>query len=160
FDFVQRRLVVEGAVAAVAVERAVAATGMRGRPLPRASAAERPWWARHGRLLLPILSGASLAFSLLGDHFRGAVGGAGAFAVAAVVAGGWHVFPRAWRAAMGRALDMNFLMSIAAIGALSIREWEEAASVMFLFSVAQLLEARSMDRARNAIRALMDLSPV
>lgn len=160
FDFVQRRLVVEGAVAAVAVERAVAATGMRARPLQRASAPERSWWERHGRLLLSILSGASLALSLIGEHFLGSEVVAGAFAVAAVVAGGWHVFPRAWRAAMGRALDMNFLMSIAAIGALSIREWEEAASVMFLFSVAQLLEARSMDRARNAIRALMDLSPV
>jgi cation transport ATPase len=33
------------------------------------------------------------------------------------VAGGWHIAPRGLRAAMNRALDMNFLMSVAAVGA-------------------------------------------
>jgi Cd2+/Zn2+-exporting ATPase len=42
---------------------------------------------------------------------------------------------------------------------LLIGEYEEAATALFLFAVAQLLEARSMDRARHAIRSLMDLSP-
>ena len=40
-----------------------------------------------------------------------------------------------------------------------IGEWSEGATVTFLFAFAQILEARSMDRARNAIRALMDLTP-
>ena len=75
-----------------------------------------------------------------------------------IVAGGWVVFPRALRAAINRALDMNVLMSVAAIGAAVIGQWGEAASAMFLFAVAQLLEARAMDRARNAIGALMELS--
>ncbi|MQA89811.1 MAG: hypothetical protein GEU90_06200 [Gemmatimonas sp.] len=66
-----------------------------------------------------------------------------------------------WRShtSLSQPLDMNFLMSLATVGALLIGEWEEAASVMFLFAVAQLLESCSMDRARNAIKALMDLSP-
>src|SRR5680860_52279 len=50
-------------------------------------------------------------------------------------------------------------MSIAAVGAVLIGEYAEGASAMFLFAIAQLLEARSMDRARGAIRGLMDLSP-
>jgi cation transport ATPase len=50
-------------------------------------------------------------------------------------------------------------MSTAAVGAALIGELAEAGSAMFLFSLAQLLEARSMDRARNAIRGLLDLSP-
>ncbi len=54
---------------------------------------------------------------------------------------------------------MNFLMTVAAIGAAAIGEWGEGASAMFLFAVAQLLESYSMDRACNAIKALMDLSP-
>src|SRR5690606_39125376 len=58
-----------------------------------------------------------------------------------------------------RALDMNFLMSVAALGGLAIGEHLEAATAMVLFAFAQLLESRSMDRARNAIRGLMDLSP-
>ncbi len=40
-----------------------------------------------------------------------------------------------------------------------IGQWPEAAMVMFLFNVAELIEARSLDRARNAIRGLLDLAP-
>ena len=48
-------------------------------------------------------------------------------------------------------------MSIAVTGAVLIGQWPEAAMVMFLFNVAELIEARSLDRARNAIRGLLDL---
>ncbi len=54
---------------------------------------------------------------------------------------------------------MNSLMLLAAVGASVIGEWAEGASVLFLFSLAQVLETYSMDRARNAIKTLMDLSP-
>ena len=50
-------------------------------------------------------------------------------------------------------------MTVAVIGAVAIGEWSEAATVIFLFAVAQYLESRSMDRARHAVRALMDLTP-
>jgi Cd2+/Zn2+-exporting ATPase len=56
-------------------------------------------------------------------------------------------------------LDINVLMVIAVIGAVILREWTEASSVVFLFALAQMLETRAMDRARGAIRALMELSP-
>jgi Zn2+/Cd2+-exporting ATPase len=56
-------------------------------------------------------------------------------------------------------LDINTLMVVAVIGAMALGEWTEAASVVFLFALAQLLESRAMDRARGAIRALMDLAP-
>jgi Zn2+/Cd2+-exporting ATPase len=56
-------------------------------------------------------------------------------------------------------LDINVLMLVAVVGAIAIGEWSEGATVTFLFAFAQILEARSMDRARNAIRALMDLAP-
>src|SRR6185436_12383495 len=44
-------------------------------------------------------------------------------------------------------------------GAAVLGDWAEAATVVFLFGLAQALEARTLDRARNAIRALMDLTP-
>ncbi len=56
-------------------------------------------------------------------------------------------------------LDINVLMMIAVMGAVALGEYSEAASVIFLFAVAESLEARTLDRARNAIRALMDLTP-
>ena len=57
------------------------------------------------------------------------------------------------------ALDINVLMLVAVAGAAILGEWGEAASVVFLFALAQLLEARAMDRARGAIRGLMELAP-
>lgn len=57
------------------------------------------------------------------------------------------------------ALNINFLMTIAVIGACAIGEWPEAAVVVFLFAVAELIEAYSLERASNAVRALMEMSP-
>ena len=58
-----------------------------------------------------------------------------------------------------RHLDIHVLMVVAVVGALTLGEWTEAASVVFLFAVAQLLEAGAMERARGAIRGLMQLAP-
>jgi Cd2+/Zn2+-exporting ATPase len=84
---------------------------------------------------------------------------AAALFTAAAVAGG--VFParRAVTAIRTRTLDINTLMVVAVAGALVLGERLEAAAVVFLFAVAQWLELRTMERARQAIRALVDLSP-
>ncbi|HEY6210774.1 MAG TPA: cation-translocating P-type ATPase [Vicinamibacterales bacterium] len=66
---------------------------------------------------------------------------------------------RAWSAMRVGALDINVLMIIAAAGASALGQWSEAATVVFLFALAQTLEARTLDRARSAIRALMELTP-
>jgi Cd2+/Zn2+-exporting ATPase len=66
---------------------------------------------------------------------------------------------RAWSAAKRRVLDINVLMVIAVLGAGALGEWFEAASVVWLFGVAQELEWLSMERARRAIRSLMSLAP-
>ena len=79
--------------------------------------------------------------------------------IAAAVAGGFFPARRAAAAIRSRTLDINTLMIVAVAGALVLGEWLEAASVMFLFAVAQWLELRTMERARQAIRALFDLSP-
>ncbi len=79
--------------------------------------------------------------------------------IAAAVAGGWFVVPKALAAARRLRPDMNLLMMVAVLGAAAIGEWFEAATVTFLFSLALLLESWSVGRARRAIRALMDLSP-
>ncbi len=66
---------------------------------------------------------------------------------------------RAWSSLRKRALDINLLMVIAVIGAAFLGEWMEAATVVWLFGLAQWLEVRSLERARRAIRSLMTLAP-
>ncbi len=79
--------------------------------------------------------------------------------IAATIVG--SVFPaqRAWQSIRRGALDINVLMVVAVIGALAIRQFEEAAMVVSLFAAAQWLEAQSLDRARKAIGRLLDLAP-
>jgi len=67
---------------------------------------------------------------------------------------------KAWSSMRVGSLDINVLMLIAATGAVALGQWSEAATVVFLFGLAQALEVRTLDRARRAIRALMDLTPV
>jgi Zn2+/Cd2+-exporting ATPase len=63
------------------------------------------------------------------------------------------------RAIRARSLDIDVLMLIAVGGAIALGEWLEAAAVVWLFAVAHWLEARSLHRARRAIRSLMTLAP-
>ncbi len=59
----------------------------------------------------------------------------------------------------GQGLDMNVLMTMAAIGAYFIGEYGEAATVIVLFSLGEALEGFTMQRARDSIRSLMLLAP-
>ncbi len=80
-------------------------------------------------------------------------------AVAAIAASGLGVYKKGWIALKNRNLNINALMSIAVTGAVLIGQWPEAAMVMVLFALAELIEARSLDRARNAIQGLVALTP-
>ena len=119
--------------------------------------AQQRWWqSRKGKQVVGvgILMGVAYALSLLFPDY-----GMWAFAVAIIVG----VFPfvrKALALAMtGTPFSIEMLMSVAAIGALIIGEPEEAAAVVFLFSVGELLESVAADRARAGIRALASLVP-
>ena len=119
-------------------------------------------WLRTGRRrdLLTVLSGLAVLTAFLLEMADLPVVISHALYGLAIVLGGYYV-ARSGLAALRttRSLDMNFLMTVAAVGAIAIGEWEEGALVMFLFSLGNTLESYTMDRARNAIRSLMDLSP-
>jgi Zn2+/Cd2+-exporting ATPase len=84
---------------------------------------------------------------------------AAALALVAVLACGVTTYKKGWIAIRNGNLNINALMSIAVTGALFLGQWPEAAMVMVLFTIAELIEAKSLDRARNAIRGLMQLTP-
>lgn len=80
------------------------------------------------------------------------------FAIAVVV-GGWSNFKRAAFSIARLEFNMAVLMSVAVIGAVLIRAWDEAAVVAFLYSASDVLTAWSVGRARGSIRALLDAAP-
>lgn len=79
--------------------------------------------------------------------------------LAAVVIGGWRIGLKAFTALRNRSLDMNFLMTIAVLGAVALGQYAEASAVIVLFALSLLLESMSIERARRAIESLMQLSP-
>ena len=158
FDLVGRKLTVEGAITVGEIQRAVKEIGMTARAEGQATV-PLTFWERRGRLTVAALSGVLLTAGLVVSWTGGPSNAEVALLALSAISGGWFIAPRGLRAARSGALDMNFLMTLATVGAAAIGEWSEGASVMFLFAVAQLLETYSMDRARNAIKALMDLSP-
>ena len=159
-DLVGQRLRVRydaAKLSTTAIVEAVAQTGMRAWlehevPVGHTAAATT-------RQALVVASGAALAAGLLFEFFDAQLPLARGCYLLSILTGGIYTARRAWAATRVMSLDINVLMLVAVIGAIVIGEWSEGATVTFLFAFAQILEARSMDRARNAIRALMDLTP-
>lgn len=118
----------------------------------------KPLW-RDPKVILTTLSGFCLtvgfASGVIGVPERIVV----AFLIASMLSGGSLVFKSAFYSLKSFSLDMNVLMSIAAIGAVAIGEWFEGATVVFLFSLGNILQAYSMEKTRTSIRKLMELSP-
>ncbi|WP_395745521.1 heavy metal translocating P-type ATPase [Prosthecobacter sp.] len=75
------------------------------------------------------------------------------------LAGALLVVPAAWQSLRKGRLDMNLLMTVAVTGAWIIGEGNEAAAVVFLFALSELLESWSVGRARRAIASLLKLTP-
>jgi len=172
FDILNRRLMVHSngeTVAPSVIMEAVAGTGMRAEQWTedkdQANATGSSAWSRSlvwtslsgSFLAVALLLRATLAWQLLSGFTVEAV--ERSFLAAAILCGLRLVGPKAIRAARRLRPDMNLLMSIAVIGAIFIGEYLEAASVAFLFALAEALEAWSIRRAHKAISALMDLSP-
>jgi Cd2+/Zn2+-exporting ATPase len=139
------------------IAEAVAQTGMRAwleheEPAPAAASAA-------SRLYLLVCSGVAFALGVIASVVQLPASLLWIPFTVSIALGGVFTARRAATSIRSGHLDINVLMVIAVAGAMALGEWTEAASVVFLFALAQLLEARAMDRARGAIRALMDLAP-
>ncbi len=181
FDLLRGRMTVHGDPALVRPEqlvRAVARTGMQAHPWSSGTARADPtseglergrvWTVAAGALLLAC--GTATHVWLHGDLADALFGRAPGsvhrmpwisllFYLASILAGCRFILPKAWHALRRLRPDMNLLMVIAVIGAASIDQWFEAATVAVLFAVANLLEQWSVVRARRAVGALLELAP-
>ena len=111
------------------------------------------------RVILVITSGALLGIGLLLQWIKLIDSIADVLFFCSILSGGILVFPKAYSSIKRKSLDMNVLMTIAITGAVLIKEFSEASAVVFLFSLSELLESLSVQRARNAIQALLKITP-
>ncbi|SDA66566.1 Cd2+/Zn2+-exporting ATPase [Pseudomonas sp. NFACC15-1] len=141
--------------------QAIESLGMQADPLVPGQKPEtndlpapaKPWWP------LALSGVTALGAELI--HFTNAAPNwvVALVALVSILSGGLGTYKKGWIALKNRNLNINALMSIAVTGAVLIGQWPEAAMVMFLFTVAELIEAKSLDRARNAISGLMQMAP-
>lgn len=82
-----------------------------------------------------------------------------AVATVSIFLAGFDVYVKGLAALRRRNLNINVLMAVAVTGAFAIGQWPEAAMVMALYSIAEAIEARALDRARNAIKGLIEMAP-
>lgn len=153
-----------GAIVA-AVERAGYSAAPAERPVAGtpgdggAAGGGRGFFWRNQKAILTTSSGLFIVAAYLASY-----AGAGAWAVrglflSGMVLGGYHVARAGFFALLGRSLDMNFLMTVAAVGAAAIGQWNEGAAAVFLFSLGNTLQAYAFDRTRRSIRSLIELAP-
>ena len=141
------------------IVEAIKSLGMQADPLESSSddapapVAKKHWWP------LAVAGVGALAAEVL--HFTDAAPSwvIALVALISILSGGLTTYKKGWIALKNLNLNINALMSIAVTGAVLIGQWPEAAMVMFLFTVAELIEAKSLDRARNAIGGLMQMAP-
>ena len=166
FNLLQRRLILSHAPATLpAVLAALRALGFEAIPEradalgsapAAASAITKSKW--------PLMAVSGIA-ATLAEAVHWAWAGSGAYGMVialslmAVLSGGLQTYKKGWIALKNRNLNINALMAVAVTGAMAIGQWPEAAMVMFLFALAELIETLSLDRARNAIHQLMAMAP-
>ena len=134
------------------------ACGCEHKPAAEVEELDRPWW-KDPELLLPIFSGVALCIGL-------ALGWSGLETPATVLfwvgllLGAYTFAPGAIRNLVTkRKLGIGLLMTISAVGAVILGYVGEAAALAFLYSIAEALEDKAMDRAQSGLRALLKLVP-
>lgn len=117
------------------------------------------FWLSNRRSQSVVLAGIGLFLGLLSQYLALPVLITRAFYGIGIVVAGYPIARAGLLELRLRRADMNLLMTISVIGAVILGDWFEAALVVFLFSLGTTLQVFTFGRTRNAIRALMDLTP-
>nr|WP_329603118.1 heavy metal translocating P-type ATPase [Undibacterium baiyunense] len=165
FNLLERKLTVEHRLAdEKPIQQALQEIGMQAELVDTATQAQqhpstsptssKSWW----------LIGLGVASAIAAEVIAWVSGNESSWAVIAlslfaILISGVGTYKKGWIALANLNLNINALMAIAVTGAVIIGQWPEAAMVMALFSLSEMIEALSLDRARNAIRGLMAMAP-
>ena len=122
-----------------------------------AEEAERPWWRDRG-IMVPVFSGVAFLTGLALEWSGMEIPALVLFWIGLLL-GASTFTPGAIRNLFKGKLGIGLLMTISAVGAVILGYVEEAAALAFLYSIAEALEDKAMDRARGGLRALLKLVP-
>lgn len=125
----------------------------------KAEKSQLSYWVKNKRTILTVISGTFVGTGFILSLLKAPDTVIIPLYILGMISGGFYVARSGLTALRTFSLDMNFLMSVAAVGAVAIGEWTEGATVVFLFALGNTLQAYTMEKTRNSIRALMDLSP-
>jgi Cd2+/Zn2+-exporting ATPase len=137
---------------------AIKELGFEAQPIGAPPPRDRAWWTRPKLVLLALCGlltavGFSLEVAGATDWWVKGVYGL------AILVGGYYPALSGWRALRNLSPNIQTLLVAAAGGAVALDLWEEAAILVFIFSLGEVLEAYAVDKARGAIRALIALAP-
>lgn len=113
----------------------------------------------HGRWAISGISGVAIATSLILSQLVALPRWADGFMIAAAVVAGTPVLMNAVRGLRARVIGIDLLVSIAAIGAIVIGNYWEAAAVTFLFAIGHALESATLNKTRSALAELIAVAP-
>ena len=157
FDLVERRLKVEHDLETDrAIRDALKSVGMD--PAEKEEDVEARTRVRNALIAVAIvLSLTAEVFDLSSWSARETA--ATVLSVIAIALCGWPIAKKAWASVRTLTLNISFLMTLAVVGAVALEHWAEAAMVISLFALAEAIESRSLEKAHQAVRSLMDLTP-
>lgn len=139
--------------------KAISATGMKALPRKKEEVKRKAWWLEP-RILTLSTCGLLIFLTFLLEHILGLSHGSAALLYgAATVIGGYYPAKMGLAALKTLTPNIRTLMVAGALGAVSLGLWEEAALLVLIYSLGDVLEAYAADRVRNAVRALMGLAP-
>jgi len=117
------------------------------------------WW-KQPRTVLLIISGITTVFTLISELFLGLpeIWAVALYGVAIII-GGIYPAKSAWKKLKRRKLSINTLLIVGFIGTIYLALWEEAAGLVVIFSLGEVLEAYAVNKARDSVRALVELAP-
>lgn len=157
FNLLQRQLHVIYKGELSTILSAIKSVGMTAIPLGE-EVHTKPKDPKHAYTVLGI-AGVLALISEIMNFMGGNSWVSGILAIIAIALCGHETYVKGWIAIKNKKLNINALLSVAVTGAVLIGEFPEAAMVMVLFTISELLEAKSLDRARNAIEGLLSLAP-
>lgn len=115
------------------------------------------WLRKNEKMLILIVSGTLIALGWLASYIYPPA--RAILMVAAAIVAGYRIAQTAWFALRARVVSIQLLVTIAAIGGVIIGDQWEAAAVTFLFALGNYLEARTLNKTRDAIEKLLNMAP-